>query len=126
MQPLIDSDILVYEVGYAAEAGWQQPGFPPFDYVAELLDNRINNICAIVDATLPPILYLTGQGNFRNEIAKRQAYKERPSLKPWHYKNIKAYMEGKYNVHISNGIEADDAMAIEQTRRGEDETIICS
>lgn len=138
MQPLIDGDILVYEVGYAAEAGWQNAGFPPFDYVAEILDNRIGNICAVVEATEPPILYITGKGNFRNDIAKRQPYKERPSVKPWHYKNITAYLKGKYNVIVSEGMEADDLMALEQTRsrsilKGmptgsgyQQETIICT
>ena len=125
MQPLLDADVLVYEVGYAAEAGWQQAGFPPFDYVANLLDERIKNICALVNATQSPILYLTGTGNFRFDIAKRQPYKTRPSLKPWHYKNIKAYMRNQYDTITSEGMEADDLMAIEQTRRGT-ETIICS
>ena len=129
MQPLIDGDILIYEVGYAAEAGWQQSGFPSFDYVAEILDNRIANICAMVGATSPPIIYLTGVGNFRNDIAKRTPYKERPSLKPWHYKNIKAYLRGNYNAITSTGMEADDLMAIEQSSRirdGHMDSIICT
>lgn len=124
-QPLLDADILCYEIGFAAEAGWEGEGFPPFDYVAELLDNRIANICGIVEATEPPILFLTGKTNFRFAIAKRQPYKTRPSNKPWHYKNIKAYIKGKYDYRESEGMEADDLMAIEQTRRGL-ETIICS
>lgn len=119
MQPLIDSDVLRYEIGYAAEAGWQSEGFPPFDYVAELFDNRIANICAITEATAPPILYLTGKGNFRNEIAVSQKYKERPSLKPWHFNNLTAYIKGKYDWIQSEGMEADDLMAIEQTRRND-------
>lgn len=117
MQPLIDGDILCYEIGYAAEAGWQQAGFPSFDYVAELLNNRIGNICAIVNATAPPKVYLTGKTNFRTEIAKRRPYKERPSLKPFHYYNIKAYLNCVYDTITSEGMEADDLMAIEQTRR---------
>jgi hypothetical protein len=124
-QPLIDSDILLYEVGFAAETGWQGDGYVQFDYVAELLDNRIANICGIVEATEPPILYLTGKGNFRYDIAKRTPYKDRPSNKPWHYKNIKAYIKGKYDHVESEGMEADDLMALEQTRRP-GETIICS
>jgi hypothetical protein len=124
-QPIIDADILCYEVGFAAETGWMNEGFPPFDYVAEMLDNRIANICAMVEATEPPILYLTGKGNFRFDIAKRTPYKDRPSNKPWHYKNIKAYIQGKYDHRISEGMEADDLMGIEQTRRP-DETIICT
>lgn len=123
MQPLIDADVLCYEIGYAAEAGWQHPGFPTFDYVQGLLDNRIGNICAMVEATRPPILYFTGKGNFRNEIAKRHKYKDRPSLKPWHYYNIKAYLKFTHEYEESVGMEADDLMAIEQTKRqavGED------
>lgn len=124
-QPLIDGDVLLYEIGFAAETGWQQEGYPPFDYVEEVLNNRIGNICAMVEADTPPILYLTGKNNFRFEIAKTTPYKDRPSNKPWHYKNIKAYIKGMYEYVETDGMEADDAMAIEQTRRP-DETIICT
>lgn len=126
MQPLIDGDILCYEIGYAAETGWQADGLPSFDYVAELLDSRIANICAIVEATQPPIIYLTGKTNFRYAIAKKQPYKERPSKKPFHFYNIKAYLFSKYDVRIQEGLEADDLMSIEQTNRTLGETVICS
>jgi hypothetical protein len=125
MQPLIDSDVLLYECGFASEVGWKGDGFVPFDYAAELLDNRIANICAMVEATMPPILYLTGKTNFRTEIAKLRQYKERPSLKPFHYYNLKAYIKGKYDWRLTEGLEADDLMAIEQSRRP-NETIICT
>lgn len=125
MQPLIDADILLYEIGFAAEAGWQSAGFPPFDYAANLLDQRIDNICAMVEATEPPILFLTGKTNFRTEIAKLRPYKERASNKPFHYYNLKAYIKGKYDWRLQEGLEADDLMSIEQTARG-DATIICT
>jgi hypothetical protein len=125
MQPLIDADVLRYEVGFAAETGWQGEGIPPFDYAAELLDNRIANICAMVGATSPPILYLTGKTNFRNDIAKRKKYKERPSHKPFHFANVTAYIKGKYDWVLEEGLEADDLMAMEQTARPND-TIICT
>lgn len=124
-QPLIDSDVLLYECGFGAESSWEGPGFPSFDYVMEMLDNKIGNICAMVEATHPPILFLTGKGNFRYDIAKRQPYKERPSNKPFHYNNLKAYIKAKYEYRESVGMEADDLMAIEQTERM-DETIICT
>lgn len=117
--------MLRYEIGFAAEAGWQSPGFPSFDYVAELLDNKIRNICAVVGATAPPILYLTGKSNFRYAIATRTPYKERVGNKPWHYKNLTAYMKAVYDVRMQEGLEADDLMSIEQTKRP-NETIICT
>jgi hypothetical protein len=135
MQVLLDADILRYECAAAAESGWQSEGLPPFDYAANLLDERINNICAIVGATAPPILFLTGKGNFRYDIAKKQPYKTRPSVKPFHFHNLTAYMRSKYNAITSEGMEADDLMAIEQSRRinartlgdtAEIESIICS
>jgi hypothetical protein len=125
MQPLIDADVLLYEIGFASETGWKGENNPPFDYVADLLDNRIGNICGVVGATQPPILYLTGKTNFRNDIAKRNKYKDRPSHKPIHYANIKAYIQGKYDYRVTEGLEADDLMAIEQTLRPT-ETIICT
>lgn len=128
MRPLIDSDILLYEVGFAAEVGWKSDGHPPFDYVAEMLDMRIDNICAMVGATEAPTFFLTGSTNFRTEIAKFRPYKQRNSNKPWHYKNIKAYIKGKYDYRIVEGLEADDLMALEQTQSLGQEvpTIICS
>lgn len=135
MQPLIDADILRYEVGFAAEYGWQSTNengekeIPPFDYVAEMLDNRIANICAEVWATEEPILFLTGKGNFRDSIAKRKGYKEnrKSSKKPWHFNNITAYMLGMYNTIVSEGMEADDMLSIEQMSRIKlKDTIICS
>lgn len=125
MQPLIDADVLLYEVGFGCETGWEGPGYPPFDVAADLLNNKINLIVATVEATMPPILYLTGQGNFRYDIAKRTPYKQRPGLKPFHYRNLKAYIKGMYDYRESVGMEADDLMAIEQTSRPT-ETIICS
>lgn len=124
-QPLIDADVLRYEIGFAAEAGWQSDGLPPFDYVAELLEMRINNICAITNATTDPILYITGKTNFRNEIATRTPYKERLGNKPFHYHNLTAYMQAVYDVRMKEGLEADDLMSIEQTLRPH-ETIICT
>lgn len=124
MQPLVDGDIAVYEIGFASETAWkgQNPGVdvnerpPPFDFVADMFDNRINNICAIVDATQPPIIFLTGKKNFRYEIAKRTPYKERAGKKPFHYKNLTAYIKGKYEFRLTEGLEADDLMSIYQTK----------
>lgn len=135
MQALIDADILRYEVGFAAEYGWQstdengEKEIPPFDYVAEMLDQRIANICAEVWATEPPILFLTGKGNFRDDIAKRKGYKEnrKSSKRPWHFDNITAYMQGLYDTVVSEGMEADDLLSIEQVSRlKQEDTIICS
>ncbi len=122
MQPLVDADILLYECGYGAQP--KETGVQPFEKAAELLDMKVAQICAVVEATQPPIMYLTGKGNFRYEIATRRQYKEGRGAKPFHYYNLKAYIKGKYEYVETVGMEADDALGIEQTKRAD--TIICS
>lgn len=124
-KPLIDGDVIRYEIGFASEVGWQQEGVPPFDYVADKVDNLINHLCVVTESTLPPVIYFTGKTNFRTDIAKRQKYKDRLSNKPYHYKNITAYLKGKYEWKEREGFEADDLMSIDQVEDIHG-TIICT
>lgn len=150
MQPLIDGDILVYEIGataqYENEAGEIIPR--PWDWVEEAIDYKIKDICNAVGATQKPIVYLTGdeylwnmkrrvrsslpsyEPNFRIAMAVSKDYKGgRKVEKPLHYNNIRAYLIGVYDAFVSIGCEADDEMAIEQTKRSEldiNATIICT
>jgi len=147
MQPLIDFDILAYEIGSIAQFTDEETGelIPrPWDWVVETIDNRIEDICKAVGATQEPIGYLTGdptlyvmkrrvrpslpvyEPNFRIAMAKSRAYKSgRKEEKPLHYNNIRAYLVGVYNAYVAIGTEADDEMAIEQTKRP-DSTVICT
>ncbi len=139
MQPLIDTDVLRYEIGatgqYKNERG--ELVYRDFDWVASALDNRIADICEAVEATEAPILYITGDKrllgeeflpNFREEIAVSKGYKaQRKNEKPFHWRNITAYVLAKYDVRIANGCEADDLMGIEQySRLDRKDTIICT
>lgn len=131
MQPLIDGDILVYEVAFAGqytEEGSDEIQLHSFDYVASVMDDKIAQICDAVWATEEPIVYLTGSSNFRHDIAKTKPYKgTRKKEKPFHYKNLRAYLKHKYNVVEVEGLEADDLMVIEQTKRLHKlDTVICS
>lgn len=138
MQCLMDSDVLLYEIGFGSETAWKgmnpdcdkewlKANPPPFDVVEEMLLNRIMHIETMCAATEPSIYFFTGKTNFRNLIAKKKPYKERAGNKPFHYYNIKAYIQGKYDWRQEEGLEADDLLAIYQTARiGERNTIICS
>ena len=122
MTPLIDADVLRYEIGAIGDID----GPKSFDFVAEVLDGRIRDICEAVHATAPPILFLTGKTNFRDDIAVTKPYKgTRKSEKPFHFENITVYMYNQYEVRLTEGLEADDLMSIEQCS-GLDETVICT
>lgn len=141
MQPLIDADVLLHEIGWSGEFRDKDTGenvLLPAEHVMEILDKKIEIICEDVMADEEPILYISDSEwlaeregrkfipNFRYEVAKTQPYKgNRKNPKPFHFYNIMAYMLGMYNTVIStDGLEADDMMSIEQF--GRDDTIICS
>jgi 5'-3' exonuclease len=130
MQPLIDCDILLYEVAYKCQQKNEEGEIIPssWEEVERKFDSAVQDICAEVYATEPPILYLTGKGNFRNDVATIRPYKgNRKKEKPFHYKNIKAYAMAAYDYRLVEGLEADDLMSIEQVSRLRQlDTCICS
>lgn len=134
MRALIDGDILRYEIGFAAETGWRAikddpEALPPFDYVRDMLNQRIGYVKGAASCH-QHTLYLTEGPTFRYDIATVKPYKgNRKDNKPWHFDNLTVYMRDILNAVTVTGIEADDAMAIEQLRvkgEDEDETVICS
>ena len=80
-------------------------------------------------------VYLTGGDNFREKIAKKKGYKEnrKDAVKPLLFNDISTYLIDSWGAEVVNGMEADDAMAIEQCRNikdyrtnGTPRTIICT
>lgn len=59
-------------------------------------------------------LFLTGKGNFREQIATIKGYKaNRIGIsKPVHYKGIRRYMRERWGATVVRGFEADDALAM--------------
>lgn len=154
MRPLIDADVLLYEIGFSSQQTIEDKIVPnSWEFCQDLLEKRISLICDEVQATEEPLLFLTNTpainkslnkkrkyneepvkeyvDNFRFEAAKEKVYKAgRKPDKPYHYKNIREFLLSNYDVHVNEvGLEADDAMCIEQYKRwklGYNDTIICS
>ena len=119
MEALIDADILLFECSAAAET---EEDIKTFDFVKEIFDGKVRDIVEAVNAG-SYILYVTGKGNFRFDIAVTKPYKgNRKKEKPWHYANLRAYVLGLPQTVLVEGIEADDAMSIRQG----DDTVICT
>lgn len=119
MKALIDADVLLYECSSVAEpreAKGTEEAQPlkSFDFVKEVFDGRVADILKATKAT-SYTLYITGKGNFRFDIAVTQPYKgKRDEKKPYHYHNLMAYITGHENCRVIEGMEADDAMAVDQ------------
>src|SRR5690554_1303762 len=58
-------------------------------------------------------LYLTGEGNFRQEVAKTQPYKgNRTAPRPHHHARIREHLVLEWGARVVKGYEADDALSI--------------
>lgn len=151
MKCLIDADILSYEIsasGAYKDVDTGETIIRDFQAVADLLDQRIQEIEKECWATEPSTLYLTGdekllrsvnrrrrhegleeythKDNFRKEVAKTKEYKgQRKADKPFHFDNLREYMLNNYPCIIAQGVEADDLIAIELTQHGDVLDVIC-
>src|SRR3989304_4452745 len=131
MLALVDSDILLDEVGFTTEDKDEAVAFAR-------MDERIH---AILDAVsrftggkednyfLPEYqCYLSDskENNFRYKIDA--AYKgHRTQPKPRHYEVLKEYLIVEHKAKIAYGMEADDALGINQDKNLESlTTVICS
>ena len=140
IKPLLDGDIFLYEIGacgqyYEPVEEGEEKGellIRSFDFVQELLENRIEEICKAVGATEPPTIFFTGKGNFRFEIAKTKPYKgnRKDVEKPFHHENILVYLKSAYECITAEDCEADDELAMAQhwqAGRGTfSDTVICT
>lgn len=122
LYPLVDGDILTYRAGFAVKAH-------------EPIINSLANVKNMINAILNQFperpgykLYLSGTGNFREKIAVTQPYKGNrdPNNKPRDYLDIRRYMEEHYNAIVVDGMEADDAIGIEQFKNKDKSTCIVS
>lgn len=150
MLALIDMDIICYEIGFvsqqetfeyngkhyetiteAKKAGVNKDDlirhvYPiKWPFARKMVDNRVAEILKAVGATEYKG-FLTGKGNFRERVATILKYKgTRHAPKPHHYQNIWDHLIKTYNAEVIEGMEADDAISIQQYQGGGD-TVICS
>lgn len=110
MLVLIDGDIIRYSVGFAAEG-------EPLENCLHSVKLMIENICRQTQADEYEV-FLTGKGNYREEVATIKPYKGNrdSSHKPTHFEAIKEYLIKVHGAVVVDGMEADDAMGIAQTK----------
>lgn len=115
MLALIDQDLLCYRCAASAEN--DDLGIALYR-IDELLDNILNKTQATSYRA-----FLTSPTNFRKDIYPEYKANRINQPKPKHLKALQEYSLEKLNAEVApDGLEADDALAINQT----DDTIICS
>lgn len=142
LRPLIDTDILRYRCGFAADAQIKkealeaEPDASPerlaemlmeIDYEAIALQNVKTVMRHVLEIFNPDYqAFISGKENFRKELATIKKYKgNRDTLhKPKYYDSIGDYLIQRWHAKVSVGQEADDDMGIAQCSAPENTTVI--
>lgn len=123
---LIDADLWTYDIPFAAQRK-QEGGkevILSFDYCKEFVDLRYEEIMRKLKCTEAEF-YLTGEGNFRHDVATTLPYKgNRSQPRPFHYNNVRNYIAFAFNTTVINGMEADDMLSIRQKELGDTSVIV--
>ena len=120
---LIDADILVYRVGWSCNEKSESDAINKMD---DLIEDILGQLSADKE-TSHYVLYLTGRGNFRTEYATTAIYKgnRKDKEKPVHIQLLRQHLIDNWAAVVTEGEEADDAIAIAGTKHG-DKTIMVS
>jgi hypothetical protein len=124
----VDLDILVYRIGFASQSGRGD------EVVPEPLENALHsvklNLTTIMEGCNADasVGFLTGKGNYREEVATIQGYKanRKGVAKPHWYNEIREYMLEHQDAILVEGQEADDALGIFLSHPDEGEERICA
>lgn len=109
---IIDADIICYRVGFASEDVSEEVCLAR---VTKLVNEVVYQDLQCDDYKA----YITGKGNYRNELAVTEPYKgnRKDAKRPVHYQAIRTHLQ-RLGAELVEGSEADDAVATEATKTG--------
>lgn len=124
MHASVDADILCYRIAFACKDQPENVARRTLDnYITDILVRGVDKTGYFVDRWN---MHLTGKGNFREAIATTAVYKGNrlDTPKPEHHAALRKHLIEEWSAQIAQGQEADDAIAIEATKLGDDCVIV--
>ena len=105
---IIDGDMIAWRCAASAEN-------ETLDVALERVDMFIERMLYEVKATSHKI-YLTGSNNFRYDINPQYKANRKDKPRPQWLEAVREHLVVGWDATVTDGIEADDAMGIEQCR----------
>ena len=96
--------------------------------IVEPVANALHSIKHMINSMLGRfntkdyVVYITGKGNYREDIFPEYKANRKDMEKPVHYEAARNYLIDRWNAEVIDGMEADDALGLAQ----QDNTIIAS
>jgi len=117
MKLLIDGDPIVYRIGFACQKKDKETGLVTADPESHTLRSCKVFLTQLINKTEADIykIYLTGKGNFRYKVREDYKANRKGTDKPVHYQLVRDYLVSNFAAQVVDGMEADDAVALEQT-----------
>lgn len=121
---VVDGDVLAYRASFSAQ---DKTLLDAYKKVDDLMQFIINRTLWFSDGRDYEV-YLTGEGNFRFDVATTVPYKgnREEGNKPIHLPWVRDYIVDKYRGKVIEGQEADDQMAIDASNGDPETTVIAS
>lgn len=115
MKLLIDGDPIVYRIAFASQKK-QEDGSVKADPESHTLHScKLYMSDLIKDTECKSYkVFLSGKPNFRDKVRDDYKGNRSKAVKPVHYQLIRDYLEERYKAQIVNGMEADDALGLQQ------------
>lgn len=143
LRPLIDADSFIYGSGFSADVAVERNLMETLGCDKEAareiartkedyLHHALGNLKQQLQNSLRPFnqndysIYLTGSGNFREALATIAPYKGNrdSSHKPKYYREMRDYAIQTWGAQVVHGMEADDAISMEQWRHRDKSTVL--
>jgi hypothetical protein len=116
---LVDGDVVCYRIAFSCKDESE-------DVAITTLAGYLEEMLMVTLGLSSWELFLTGKGNFRNNIAKTAEYKgnRKDAEKPAHLELLRNYLVTSWGALVSSNEEADDLIAIRATELKDDCIII--
>lgn len=125
----VDMDLLVYRFAYSAEKINPLSGQRELTEAFGVTWQRAKDFIGGLHTKFPQmnfIYVMSGDGNFRENIATIKKYKGDRGRRPLLYRTIKEFFKLEYPVLVANGIEADDYISAHYREHGQFGDVIMS
>lgn len=122
---LIDGDIVAYRCAASCEKAIDKVRVPvePLEVAFHRVDDLVQRILHATSSD-DYISFISGSENFRTKYNPEYKAQRKDLPRPEYLQPVREYLVTRWNSQVTDGIEADDAMAIHQTKL--EDSVICT